>query len=233
MSVARRMSWASERRTTRSEDMAYCLMGLFSVNMPLLYGEGEKAFIRLQEEIMKDSDDHSLFAWVPDDARFLGTLDLRTHFPNHRRIWTTWAEKSRTPNLDDVSGGVRGAFASHPREFGASWVLQPRPGFLSLAFDQPYALTNKGIEMQVPLLLLDPEKNLVLVVFNLAEIGERGSLIGIVTQARATPQMHLHRVSAYGLVRVQMEDLSMENSVTRVFLSKQPPLAERFRERYA
>ncbi|KAL2206723.1 HET-domain-containing protein [Sarocladium strictum] len=55
-SVAQKMSWAAKRQTTRSEDMAYCLMGLFDVNMPLLYGEGgEKAFCRLQEEILKDS----------------------------------------------------------------------------------------------------------------------------------------------------------------------------------
>jgi len=47
-SVAQRMSWASERETTRTEDLAYCLLGLFGVNMPLLYGEGSKAFLRLQ-----------------------------------------------------------------------------------------------------------------------------------------------------------------------------------------
>lgn len=64
MSIAKRMSWASRRGTTREEDMAYCLMGIFEVNMPLLYGEGSvKAFIRLQEEILKTSLDHSLFAW--------------------------------------------------------------------------------------------------------------------------------------------------------------------------
>jgi hypothetical protein len=62
-SIAKRMSWASGRVTTRIEDLAYCLMGIFNVNMPLLYGEGDKAFIRLQEEIMKDSDDQTLFAW--------------------------------------------------------------------------------------------------------------------------------------------------------------------------
>ncbi|KAH9203297.1 heterokaryon incompatibility protein-domain-containing protein, partial [Leptodontidium sp. 2 PMI_412] len=62
-SVAQRMSWASERKTTRIEDLAYCLMGLFGIYMPMLYGEGERAFIRLQEEIMRVSDDHSLFAW--------------------------------------------------------------------------------------------------------------------------------------------------------------------------
>ncbi|KAI1263028.1 HET-domain-containing protein [Xylariaceae sp. FL1019] len=43
---------ASLWKTTRIEDTAYCLMGLFDVNMPLLYREGKKAFfIRLQEEI--------------------------------------------------------------------------------------------------------------------------------------------------------------------------------------
>ncbi|PVH67854.1 HET-domain-containing protein, partial [Cadophora sp. DSE1049] len=62
--VAQRMSWAANRLTTRVEDMAYCLLGLFDVNMPLLYGEGDRAFIRLQEEILKVSDDQSLFAWV-------------------------------------------------------------------------------------------------------------------------------------------------------------------------
>ena len=47
-SISQRMSWASERETTRTEDLAYCLLGLFGVNMPLLYGEGSKAFLRLQ-----------------------------------------------------------------------------------------------------------------------------------------------------------------------------------------
>ena len=37
--------------------------------MPLLYGEGDKAFVRLQQEIMKDSDDHSLFAWMDPTAQ--------------------------------------------------------------------------------------------------------------------------------------------------------------------
>ena len=63
MSVAARMSWAARRRTTRVEDEAYCLCGLFGINMPALYGEGGNAFYRLQEEIMRISPDTSLFAW--------------------------------------------------------------------------------------------------------------------------------------------------------------------------
>ncbi|KAJ4022698.1 hypothetical protein NW752_000092 [Fusarium irregulare] len=62
-SVAERMSWLSRRETTRIEDMAYCMLGIFGIHMPLVYGEGPRAFLRLQEEIMKISDDHSIFCW--------------------------------------------------------------------------------------------------------------------------------------------------------------------------
>ncbi|KAI0740646.1 heterokaryon incompatibility protein-domain-containing protein [Earliella scabrosa] len=62
-SVATRMSWASRRRTTRVEDEAYCLMGLFGINMPTLYGEGRQAFQRLQHEIIKVTWDTSILAW--------------------------------------------------------------------------------------------------------------------------------------------------------------------------
>lgn len=52
VSVGRRLSWAANRETTREEDLAYSLFGLFVVNMPLIYGEGGKAFLRLQEHIL-------------------------------------------------------------------------------------------------------------------------------------------------------------------------------------
>ncbi|OCK87344.1 HET-domain-containing protein, partial [Cenococcum geophilum 1.58] len=61
--IAERMSWASKRQTSREEDLAYCLLGLFNVNMPMLYGEGKKAFYRLQEQIMNQEEDYSIFAW--------------------------------------------------------------------------------------------------------------------------------------------------------------------------
>lgn len=62
LSIATRMSWAAERNTTRVEDEAYCLLGIFGVNMPLLYGEGRRAFQRLIEEIIKRSNDNTVFA---------------------------------------------------------------------------------------------------------------------------------------------------------------------------
>ncbi|KAL1949702.1 hypothetical protein VTO73DRAFT_8583 [Trametes versicolor] len=61
--VARRMSWASKRVTSRIEDQAYSLLGIFNVSMATIYGEGEYAFRRLQVKIMKRTSDHTLFAW--------------------------------------------------------------------------------------------------------------------------------------------------------------------------
>ncbi|KAL2067538.1 hypothetical protein VTL71DRAFT_1963 [Oculimacula yallundae] len=62
-SIAQKMCWASLRQTTRVEDQAYCLLGIFGVHMPPLYGEGANAFHRLQLEIISQSDDESIFAW--------------------------------------------------------------------------------------------------------------------------------------------------------------------------
>lgn len=72
--VAQKMRWASKRNTTRIEDRAYSLLGIFDINMPLLYGEGMKSFTRLQEEIMKATHDHTLFAWTPRRNAYVGLL---------------------------------------------------------------------------------------------------------------------------------------------------------------
>ncbi|KAK2614193.1 hypothetical protein N8I77_001042 [Diaporthe amygdali] len=77
-SIAQRMSWAADRVTTRPEDIAYCLLGVFGINMPLLYGEGNRAFIRLQEEIIRQSDDHSILAFNTP----LSTNSLFADHPN-------------------------------------------------------------------------------------------------------------------------------------------------------
>ncbi|KAK7225906.1 hypothetical protein V2G26_013909 [Clonostachys chloroleuca] len=75
-SVAQKMSWAASQTTTRVEDRAYSLLGIFGIYMPPIYGGGENAFIRLQEEIMRVSDDHSLFAWSSLDSH--GSLLARS-----------------------------------------------------------------------------------------------------------------------------------------------------------
>ncbi|KAG2139241.1 hypothetical protein DEU56DRAFT_324016 [Suillus clintonianus] len=63
--VAKRMTWAANRKTTKGEDMAYSLMGIFHVVLPIAYGEGsERAFFRLVEAIIQTSDDLRIFNWA-------------------------------------------------------------------------------------------------------------------------------------------------------------------------
>lgn len=88
--IAQIMSWAAERKTTRVEDKAYCLLGLFGINMPLLYGEGRKSFFRLQEELLKCSSDQSLLAWWMNPP--LQQLDLD-------KSWTVTATEDTTGML--------------------------------------------------------------------------------------------------------------------------------------
>ena len=83
LSVATRMSWAARRHTTRIEDMSYCLLGLFEVNMPPIYGEGARAFRRLQEEIIKRNNDLTILGCVPTypSGNNHGILDLLADSP--------------------------------------------------------------------------------------------------------------------------------------------------------
>ena len=118
-SVAQRMSWAAFRKTTRIEDSAYCLLGLFDVNMPLLYGEGKKAFMRLQIEILKINDDESIFAWA-----------VPTNYEDRFQVLASNAKYF----MD--SGSIRSY------DYAQAWR-------------KPLVMTNKGIEMSVPMKYLE------------------------------------------------------------------------------
>jgi hypothetical protein len=94
--IAQRMSWAAKRETTRTEDLAYCLLGIFGINLPLLYGEGMRAFLRLQEEVVKNSNDLSLLAWqspYDPDRKYCGV------FAEHPRLFQV---SSRISLVNDV-----------------------------------------------------------------------------------------------------------------------------------
>jgi len=130
-SVAQRMSWAAKRHTSRVEDLAYSLMGLFNVNMPLLYGEGKKSFVRLQEEILKESTDHTIFAWFSND----NTLVAGPHEPA-------------------VPSGFRmlsGVLATHPRQFLNSSHFRPTatPAIADMSRFEVLS-TNVGLRLSLP-----------------------------------------------------------------------------------
>jgi hypothetical protein len=128
--VAQKMSWASHRQTTRPEDIAYCLLGIFDVNMPLLYGEGDRAFLRLQEEIIKRSYDDSILAW---------NLDPEMEHPLGLVSDTVKATMAGHLYEKDV-------LASSPEDFKNCADLA-----LSTNSHSPVTLTNAGLQIQLPL----------------------------------------------------------------------------------
>ncbi|KAI5982675.1 hypothetical protein EDC04DRAFT_1794551 [Pisolithus marmoratus] len=66
-----RLQWASSRRTTRPEDIAYSLFGIFDIHLPVLYGESAEIVLgRLLAEIISQSGDISVLDWVGEASRF-------------------------------------------------------------------------------------------------------------------------------------------------------------------
>ncbi|CAN9130426.1 unnamed protein product [Alternaria alternata] len=77
-SIAQRLSWAASRKAKRTEDRTYSLIGLLGVRgMAMQYGEGSGAFTRLQELILQDNNDQTLFAWnfVPKTISKIHEID--------------------------------------------------------------------------------------------------------------------------------------------------------------
>ncbi|KAK3374745.1 heterokaryon incompatibility protein-domain-containing protein [Podospora didyma] len=123
--IARRMYWASDRHTTRPEDEAYCLMGLFDVHMPLIYGEGQKAFRRLQEEIIRTSTDQSILAWY-------------------------WLDPEQDLHGDPVlAPSVRSFCLSG--DVALHQISQPR----SMKADDTMSVSNRGLELSMTLITAD------------------------------------------------------------------------------
>ncbi|KAI0642336.1 heterokaryon incompatibility protein-domain-containing protein [Trametes meyenii] len=136
VSVARRMSWASRRQTRRVEDRAYSLMGIFNVYMPTVYGEGARAFTRLQEEILRQLSDQSIFVWGP-------LIDIN-HEDTTRRIFerplSPSTYRSRISSVGHHS--LQGLLALSPADFANSANIRP------VAFSE--LSEALGIQMLVP-----------------------------------------------------------------------------------
>ena len=148
-SIAKRMSWAASRKTSRTEDIAYSLLGIFDINMPLIYGEGKKAFKRLQDELLKTrTDDHSLFAW----GTVVSTPSIKIPDLN---VYIERAPIERSP--DFVRQPLLGLLAESPREFSSSGGFIPMP-WVSLYYRsvvEPASLPlviNGGLRLELPLL---------------------------------------------------------------------------------
>ncbi|KAI1787841.1 hypothetical protein LXA43DRAFT_950792, partial [Ganoderma leucocontextum] len=157
ISVATRMSWASNRKTTRVEDEAYSLLGIFDIIMTPVYGEGERAFRRLQEEILKRIPDQTLFAWgsIYAAGPLLSTgeaTDSALTLPGDDLLRICYIEPH--PQLATL-------FAPSPSSFAHARDIHPIPraefsrllGLEGLPFEE-YATSPSGIRTHFPLVVL-------------------------------------------------------------------------------
>ncbi|KAF6817027.1 het domain protein [Colletotrichum plurivorum] len=167
-SVAQKMSWASRRHTTRVEDEAYSLMGIFGISMPTVYGEGRKAFLRLQEEIMKVSTDHTIFAWQADDNdQFHGMLATSPSAFLHS------VEVSPLGYNDFIH----------------------RFNMVGVNLEPSYAMTNSGLQIQLPVVSMSPYFEGYHFAYLAASWGsQKSSVIIFLRQREDRPPGHFSRI---------------------------------------
>ena len=134
--VVVRLSWAAHRETSRLEDQAYCLFGILGVNMPLLYGEGKRAFRRLQEEMLRVDEDYTIFAWdafSPSESLLASSLSEFQTFTPVRELLSA-----------DLAGGTD---LFHREDLSKTcFSVLPPPKDHS-----PPHLTSRGCHLSLPL----------------------------------------------------------------------------------
>lgn len=127
-SVATKMSWMAGRRTTHIEDIAYSMLGIFNITMDAQYGEGMRAFLRLQK-LLFEGKDESLFAWTTGERLLCYSQVSQSETP----IWKpeTWGLLAPSPDCFRGSGNVD----------------KPDPKSVE---DRQYGWSQNGIQFMVP-----------------------------------------------------------------------------------
>ncbi|KAI0327204.1 HET-domain-containing protein [Cubamyces sp. BRFM 1775] len=183
ISVACRMSWASRRETTRVEDEAYCLLGLFGIRMATTYGEGRNAFIRLQEEILRQIPDQSIFVWGWDP-----TLDPSTfQWPPHAQRGLDRGKFVH--RLGNLTAEEQFLLAPSPLYFQFSGCILPithdtlaqRLGVPCMA--PHYVLTSYGVRSRLPLIQPPDSAGTDWYLAALACQDDRGQLMALVLKS--------------------------------------------------
>ena len=138
--VDTRMTWAARRKTTRGEDMAYSLMGIFDVTLQPAYGEGaERAFGRLVELIMLSSGNASVLNWAGEEA----WSHCSTALPSSPRCYLGYVPSGLSPGELYYRRLSQGLAEPDPSPFRSS------PESLDIA------MTSRGLRVPLVILALD------------------------------------------------------------------------------
>ena len=185
VTIARRMSWAARRVTTRKEDEAYALMGIFGVNMPAIYGEGALAFGRLQEEILRQVPDQTIFVWDTGHSALDG---------------------------DEYDDSRNSLLAASPAAFAYSagvTAISQDDLLHRIHISTPpawYIPTSRGLRTMLPLLPVGAAYSIAV----LACVDEHGFLLALVL--KKSPEGDIHSVGTVGWNAVRARYRSMLRS---------------------
>ncbi|KAI5997203.1 hypothetical protein F5J12DRAFT_338158 [Pisolithus orientalis] len=136
-----RLHWASGRRTTRPEDIAYSLFGIFEVRLSVLYGESvENALGRLLAEIISRSGDVSVLDWVGKPSSF------NSCFPADLAPYRVIPQHRSTPN-DSISRSP--PVLAKARKLYSTLAALPRATFVSRRLVLP-SIIHKVTEVSQP-----------------------------------------------------------------------------------
>lgn len=139
--IAQKMSWMADRTTTREEDMAYSMLGIFGVTMNPRYGEGTQAFMRLQELLLQRSTDESLFAWrMPAEVAQGGPQSWGLLAPS-----ASWFRDSKSIVVlpEKVTLRPKGGFSMKSQGVSASvptWTRSERGFMIAASFPLTFSL---------------------------------------------------------------------------------------------
>lgn len=200
VSVAQKMSWAAMRESTRIEDAAYSLLGMFGINMPMLYGEEEKAFLRLQTEIISSYPDLSILAWTHPQE------DL---------------DNDSTDTVESLSGVI----AESPLFFRDCGEYESLLDLSSVDF----SMSNRGIKLNAPFHLHNFHRGTILVlpVFRIRDMlfGVQMRNLGMGFFARQNPSAVVlvprHQDRHFVLDPILLTNFSLKETKTLILSSRQ------------
>ena len=131
-SIATRLSWQANRRTTEVEDMAYSLIGILGVSLLPIYGEGREAFMRLQRELVNTQPDESLFAWT-------APLETKLPSPNRSQSWSPdeWGLLAPSPDCFRDAGDIT---------LGRAYRNRPAGGIASTREGISFPMTHRELQ---------------------------------------------------------------------------------------
>ncbi|KAI0644847.1 heterokaryon incompatibility protein-domain-containing protein [Trametes meyenii] len=219
-SIAKRMSWAAGRETTRDEDRAYSLMGLFDVHMPIIYGEGgEKAFRRLQLKVIKRSTDHSIFAYgefvtgketlPPPPPLPLKSSDLGTRQTTSINYWTLGSSTFPSASPDLFQCITARTIEPVP--------LETLPGLLNLSppSDLHYVPTNRGVRIALPVACVDENRNIYVALLALRPGQASDGLVGMLLRRQEDSDAAYQRLAGRHVTQLKRNFAATQRNPTR------------------